>query len=195
MQTVDQRVLAALGRHPSVRSVALAGSRADGRATPRSDWDFVAHADDFEAVARDLPALCAPLDPIAQQWDRLSSHPCWMLMLHGPTKVDVIFPDEPHRPEPPWQPTRENLSAIDVHFWDWVLWLGGKEGSGKRDLVAAELPKLFEHLLAPLGIRHVPGSIAEAVAAYRTGRAEAERRLGVEVSLELEHEVVPALGV
>ena len=89
-------VLAAIGPHEAVRTIELAGSRAEGRATAFSDWDFVVATDDFPALARDLPDLCAPLAPLALQWDPLSPHQCWMLMLPGPTKVDLIFPDEPH---------------------------------------------------------------------------------------------------
>jgi hypothetical protein len=184
--SIDRQVTSAIGRHPAVRSVSLAGSRAEGRATEFSDWDFVVTTDDFPALAGDLPRLCAALAPIAVQWDRLSPHQCWMLMLPGPTKVDLIFPDEPHELEPPWAPARENLAAIDRHFWDWALWLRSKEEAGKRDVVAAELEKLFRHLLGPLGVPARPDSAAEAVAAYRDARAAAERRFGSEVPRELE---------
>ena len=179
-------VLAAIGPHEAVRTIELAGSRAEGRATAFSDWDFVVATDDFPALARDLPDLCAPLAPLALQWDPLSPHQCWMLMLPGPTKVDLIFPDEPHELEPPWQSSRDNLAAIDRHFWDWALWLRSKEESGKRDLVVAELEKLFQHLLDPLGATTSPGSVAEAVSAYRDARATAERRFAYEVPRELE---------
>jgi hypothetical protein len=184
--SLERQVISAIGRHPGVRSITLAGSRAEGRATGFSDWDFVVTADDFPAVAADLPELCAPLAPIAQQWDRLSPHQCWMLMLPGPTKVDAIFPDEPHELEPPWQPSRKNLAAIDRHFWDWALWLRSKEASGKVDLVAAELEKLLHHLLEPLGATAAPGSAAEAVAVYRDARTRAERAFSCEVPRALE---------
>lgn len=191
--SLDRQIVSAIAAHPAVRSVTLAGSRAEGRETRFSDWDFVVVADDFPAVARDLPGLCAPLAPLAMQWDRLSPHHCWMLMLPGPTKVDLIFPDEPHKLEPPWEPTRENLAAIDRHFWDWVLWLRSKEAAGKRDVVAAELEKLFEHLLRPLGVTSRPDSVADAVAAYREARAAAERRFAYQVPGELESTVAEFL--
>jgi hypothetical protein len=184
--SLDRQVVSAIGRHPGVRSVSLAGSRAEGRATRFSDWDFVVAVDDFQAVAVDLLELSAPLSPIAAQWDRLSPHQCWMLMLAGPTKVDVIFPDEPHELEPPWKPSRENLTAIDRHFRDWALWLRSKEASRKADLVATELAKLFHHLLEPLGATAAPESVAGAVAAYRDARTTAERRFSCEVPRELE---------
>jgi hypothetical protein len=191
--SLERQVISAIGRHPAVRSIALAGSRAEGRATRFSDWDFVAAVDDFPAVAADLPELSAPLDPIAEQWDRLSPHPCWMLMLAGPIKVDVILPDEPHELAPPWDPARENLAAIDRHFWDWALWLRSKEASGKADLVATELEKLFHYLLGPLGTPATPASVADAVAAYRDARATAERRYCCEVPRELEDAVADAV--
>ena len=188
-------MIAALRRHPSVRSVQLVGSRAEGRATARSDWDFLISTDDFGAVAACLPALCAPLDAIAQQWDRLSSCYCWMLMLRGPTKIDLIFGNQLHQPEPPWEPARDNLGAIDCHFWDWMLWLVGKEEAGNEDLVASELEKLFHHLLGPLGIRETPASISAAVAAYRDSRAQAETRFGCRVPRDLETEIAPVLNL
>ena len=110
------------------------GSRATGRAGPDSDWDFRVATRDFATVAAALPSLLAPLEPLAQQWDRLSDEQCWMLILRGPVKVDLIFPEEPHVHEPSWVPSAENLGAIDAHLWDWLLWLRGKERSAKEEL-------------------------------------------------------------
>jgi hypothetical protein len=159
-----------------------------------SDWDFLVETDDFGAVAADLPSLCVPLRPIGQQWDRLGSYNCWMLMLRGPTKVDLIFADEPHQDEPPWRPAAENLSAIDLHFWDW-LWLRSKEAAGKDEIVASELEKLFEHILSPLGVAEPPLTLPSAVAAYRQARAQNERLFDVRVPRRLEREVAPSLGL
>jgi hypothetical protein len=182
--TLAERVTAAVSPHPAVRSIRLAGSRADGRATDLSDWDFLVEAGDFEAVAAALPRLVAPLDPLVQQWDRLSNEWCYMLILSGPVKVDLIFPSEPHEHEPPWQPSPDNLAAIDAHFWDWTLWLRSKEAAGKTEQVESELVKLFDHLLAPLGADRAPSSVAEAVQSYRALRSR---------PTELEQEVAPAL--
>jgi hypothetical protein len=193
MRRLDDRVISTVQRHPSVRSVRLVGSRAEGRASPQSDWDYLVVTDDFGTLADDLSNLCAPLDPLAQQWDRLSSHYVWMLMLRGPVKIDLIFPDEPHEPEPPWTPTEENLAAIDRHFWDWTLWLDSKHPVGGHDLVASELDKLFAHILAPLGVERRPASIIEAVAEYERARARAEEPFGCRVPRELEAEVIPVL--
>jgi hypothetical protein len=147
-----------------VRSIELVGSRATGEARPESDWDFRVEARDFDAVAAALPALLAPLEPLAQQ-------------------------EEPHVREPPWVPSAENLGAIDAHLWDWLLWLRSKGD----DLVAAELEKLFVHLLRPLGVERVPTSVADAVELYRPARDAAAARLGCVVPLALEAEVARAL--
>jgi predicted nucleotidyltransferase len=187
------RVIALVARHPEVRSIELAGSRATGQARPESDWDFLVEAQDFDAVAAALPELLAPLEPLAAQWDRLSDEQCWMLILRGPVKVDLIFPEEPHVHEPRWVPSADNLEAIDAHLWDWLLWLRPKEASGKRELVAAELEKLCVHLLRPLGVERVPSSVAEAVELYRPARDAAAARLGCVIPRALEAEVARAL--
>jgi hypothetical protein len=176
-----------------VRRIELVGSRAEGRARPWSDWDFRVEAFDFAAVAEALPGLLAPLEPLVQQWDRLSREWCWMLITRDPTKVDLIFPEEPHVEEPPWEPDAGNLDAIDDHFWDWMLWLKGKEAGGKHEVVSAELEKLFVNLLGPLGAEKPPSSIAEAIASYRAVRNAAERRFGRTVRRDVEAAVAPVL--
>jgi predicted nucleotidyltransferase len=183
------RVPALVARHPEVRGIRLAGSRATGHARPDSDWDFLVEARDFGAVAAALPELVAPLEPLAAQWDRLSEEQCWMLILRGPVKVDLIFPEEPHIHERPWVPSAENLAAIDAHLWDWLLWLRSKPD----ELVATELEKLFVHLLRPLGVERVPSSVADAVELYRPARDTAAERFGCVVSPALEAEVARAL--
>jgi hypothetical protein len=191
MELPDQ-IIASVAHHPAIRSIRLVGSRAEGSATEFSDWDFRVEANDFAAAAEALPHLLAPLHPLVQQWDRLSPEWCWMLIVPGPAKIDLIFPDEPHRSEPPRRPSRENLDAIEAHFWDWMLWLRGKGARGKVELIASELEKLFDHLLAPLGVGHRPSSIAEAIALYRQARRHAEKRYGVAVRRDLEKAAGPA---
>jgi hypothetical protein len=186
-------VRAALLQHPHVRDVELVGSRATGSSTPLSDWDFAVTTDRFDAVARELPSLVAGLEPLAQQWDRISDYPCYMLMLSGPVKVDLIFPEEPYESLPPWTVTVETLDGIDRHFWDWILWLASKREKGQDDLVRRELLKMSEHLLRPLGVDRVPGSIEDALDSYRFARDQREREFGLEVSRRLEGEVLPAL--
>ena len=184
-------VRAALERHPHVLGVELVGSRAGGTPVPLSDWDFVIRADDRDAVARDLPALVTELDPLAAQWDRLGppEYSCYMLMLPGPAKVDLIV-HVPHQLEPPWEVTPDTLEGIDRHFWDWILWMASKRQRGQTGLVAEQLELLSEHLLRPLGVADVPGSIEDAIAAYRTARDRQESELGVTVPRTLEREVL-----
>jgi hypothetical protein len=117
-----------------------------------------------------------------------------MLILRGPTKVDLIFAGEPHVHEGPWVPGRENLGALDAHLWGWMLWLRSKEAFGKRDLVAAELRKLSAHLLRPLEVDRAPSSVAGAVELYRPARDDAARRFACAVPPALEAEVAPALA-
>jgi len=186
-------VSAALLPHGHIRGVELVGSRANGSSTPLSDWDFVVATDRFDAVARELPSLVAGLEPLSQQWDRISEYPCFMLMLSGPAKVDLIFPGEPYESLPPWTVTAETLGGIDRHFWDWILWLASKREKGQDELVRRELATMNEHLLRPLGVDRVPASIEDALEDYRFARDERELELEVEVSRRLEHEVLPAL--
>jgi hypothetical protein len=188
------RIIELVAAHPEVRSIRFVGSRAEGRATALSDWDFLVDARDFASVGEALPRLLQPLEPLAQQWDRLSREQCWMLILAGPTKVDLIFPDEPHSDEPPWEPAADNLDAIDAHFWDWILWLNAKEAGRKAQRVDDELEKMFDHLLGPLGAERRPTSVAEGVDAYRRARDRVEKRFGINVDRALETAVAPAVG-
>jgi pimeloyl-ACP methyl ester carboxylesterase len=188
------RVPELLGKHPSVRRVELAGSRAAGTETPLSDWDFAVETSDFEELAGALPRLVEPLEPITQQWDPLGDHPTYMLILRGPTKLDLIFPGEPMRERPRWQVSADTLAAVDAHFWDWILWLAAKRAGGRGELVDGQLAKLHDFLLGPLGVERAPATIDEAVAAYVSASAEAERRLGVAVPRALREEVLPALS-
>jgi hypothetical protein len=187
-------VRAALLRHPHVRAAELVGSRATGSPTRLSDWDFEVETDDFGAVARVLPEVVSALEPLAQQWDRISEYPCYMLMLRGAVKVDLIFPGEPYESLPPWTVSSETLEGIDRHFWDWILWLASKREKGQDEVVRRELAKMSVHLLRPLGVDRVPGSIESALESYRSARDEREREFGVEVSRRLEHEVLHALS-
>ncbi len=194
MDDIPSSVEAALVGHPHVRGVELVGSRATGSASRLSDWDFVVVTDDFDAVARALPEMVAGLEPIAQQWDRISAYPCYMLMVAGPVKVDLIFPDEPFESLPPWTVEAETLDGIDQHFWDWILWLASKREKGEDELVRRELVKMQDHLLGPLGVEPAPGSIEGALAAYRSARDEREHGLGIRVSRRREQEVLRVLS-
>ena len=191
---LGRRVRATVGVHPAVRGVQLVGSRAHRRETPLSDWDFLVETDDFRAVRDALPALVAPLEPIVEQWDRLSEEASYyMLLLPGGIKVDLVF-DVPPVLEPPWEVRAETLHGIDAHFWDWILWLGGKQLGGNDDVVRFSLDRLmYEHLLEPLGVERPPATVADAVDAYRAARDERERELGVQVPRAAEEAVLPRL--
>lgn len=176
--------------HPTVDAVELVGSRAEGRATALSDWDFLVRTDDADGVAAALPALLEPLEPLAAQWDRLSEEATYyMLVLRDGVKVDVVI-DRPPVVEPPWEVRAGTLAGIDAHFWDWILWLGGKQLGGRDELVRSHLGGLmWEHLLRPVGVREPPPDIGAAVERYLEARAGRERELRVAVPRELSEAV------
>jgi predicted nucleotidyltransferase len=184
-----QRAIEALERHPAVQRVRLVGSRAAGTATDASDWDFAVDTDDFPAIARDIESVFATAPTLAQQWDRLSDTQCWMVILPGPVKVDCIF-REPHVDEPAWRPDAGNLVAIDRHFWDWALWLNSKQVKLRSELVTAELRKMFDHILGPMGVGAIPESLDTAVADYLVARDAREREFAVAVPHDLERAVL-----
>lgn len=151
--------------------------------------------DDFDGLAQELPALVEPLDPLVRQWDRLSDSACYMLLLTGPTKVDLIFDGVAHTPASEWVVSEDTLPRIDDHFWDWTLWLVSKADAGKTPLVAGELRKMHEHLLCPLGVSDPPTSLGEAVEGYVRARADWELRVSVRVDRRVEQQVRKMLAV
>jgi hypothetical protein len=175
--------------HPAVRHVELAGSRSRGTAEELSDWDFAVTTSDFAAVARDLPALIAPLRPLGQQWEPLGHFPVYQVLLAGPTKIEYLFLDRSQHAMPALEPGPETLDAINAHFWDWIWWIATKASIGQNELVAEHLAQLFEHLLAPIGVTDRPADIATAIHAFASRRDELERDHGVTVSRALEEEV------
>jgi hypothetical protein len=189
---VPAQVTAALAPHPAVVRVELVGSRARGEATALSDWDFRIDTKNAGLLVRDLPALVVPLEPLAAQWDRLTERATYMLVLPGAIKID-LFPGDERRPlEPPWAPGPANLIAVDAHFWDWTLWLGGKVLAEKADVIAEELPKMQHHLLGPLGVPEPPTTVEQAVRAYHVARDRLERTWGISVPRRLGDEVAAA---
>jgi hypothetical protein len=186
-------VEALLRDHPAVRDVRLGGSRGRGDAHELSDWDWEVYTDDYATLARDLPELLAPLEPISAFWDPYSEIGCYMLMLPGPTKVDVLFPDEPREWDGPWRPSAASLPRIDMHFWDWILWTEQKRRGGKDDVVAKSLADMYRLLLAPLGVHRQPASVTEALDAYLEARMRLEEIYGVKVPRDLQREVEPLL--
>ena len=181
--------ISAVARHPAVKRVELAGSRSRGTHQKLSDWDFAIETSNFGSVARDLPTLVEPLEPLAAQWEPLGHFPVYMLLLPGPTKIEYLFLDHIQEARPPVKPSPETLPAIDAHFWDWIWWLATKASIGRNDLVRHHLPKLYRQLLKPMGTDTVPDSIEAAIRDFLVRRGGFERRYGLEVSRALEAEV------
>ena len=190
---VPARVTEVLAPSPQVVRVDLVGSRARGEETALSDWDFRIDTTNGAALARELPTLVEPLEPLAAQWDRLGERATYMLMLPGAVKVDLFPGDELRAIQPPWEPTPSNLVAIDAHFWDWALWLGGKVLAEKSGVVSEELGKLHRNLLGPLGVTSPPATVEQAVAEYRGARDRLERRWEMSVPRRMGDEVALAL--
>lgn len=190
---VPARVTEVLAPSPRVVLVALVGSRARGEKTALSDWDFRIETRNGAALARELPTLVAPLEPLTAPWDRLTERATYMLMLPGAVKVDLFPGDERRAVQPPWEPSASNLVAVDAHFWDWALWLGGKVLAQKSGVVAEELRKLYRNLLGPLGVTTPPATVEEAVAEYRVARDRLERRWKTSVPRRSGDEVSGAL--
>lgn len=179
-------------RDPTITSVQLVGSRERGDANALSDWDFVIETDDAGHLRENISHLVASLNPLVGQWDRLGPVWCYMLILKGGVKVDIIVEGTTQVDEFPWKVSAENLPAIDDHFWDWTLWLGSKSLKDDSDMVTKELTKMFDHLLEPLGVRQVPESIGESISAYTAARDHHSDELGVTIELNLQSEVIEA---
>jgi hypothetical protein len=131
---------------------------------------------------------------LAEQWDPYSTYPCYMLILPGPTKIDLLFPNEHQEWSPPWVASPETLEEIDRHFWDWILWLEQKRRGGDVEVLAKGLGDMHELLLLPMGVVDEPGTVSEAVDAFLKARAEMEQNFGVTVPRDLEHEVRPTVS-
>jgi len=161
------------------------GSRSRGTHTEHSDWDFAVQTDDFDALARDLPALVETLDPLAAQWEPLGDFPVYMVLVPGPIKIEYLFLHRSQAARPPVTPGADTLVAIDAHFWDWVWWLATKASVGRSDLVAGHMPQLHAYILGPIGADAVPADLGAAIAEYLSCRAELERRFHVKVPRRL----------
>ena len=194
---MDDRVAAvkaALEAHPAVRSVELVGSRATGRTHALSDWDLSVQADDFQRILGDLPGLVEPIRPLHTFWDPYGRHYAYMVLLPGPTKLDICFFDQPHEYEPPYEPSAETLQTMDSHFWDWILWTEQKRLCGDATQMRESLELMYTHLLAPMGVDDDPISVRDAVNAYLGARDRLEGELHVRIDRTLENEVRPVLS-
>jgi hypothetical protein len=194
---VDDWVAVATGLlagHPAVNSVEFAGSRSRGTHEELSDWDFAVETSDFDALARDMPALVAPLDPLGQQWEPMGHFPVYQVFLRGPTKIEYLFLEQSQDSMPPLEPSRDTLAAINTHFWDWIWWLTTKASIGRSDLVAEHMAQLHTQLLRPMGISAEPDSIGSAVEAFVARRNALEEEFGITVDRALENEVRQGIG-
>lgn len=185
-------VAEAVRAHPAVSDVTLIGSRARGTPNPYSDWDYDVATDDFGAVAQALPALVEPLQPLCSLWDPLAGHGCYMTILSGPTKIDLLF-DAPAQVRPPYDVSAANLADVDAHFWDWSLWLTSKIAGGKDDVVEAELVKMSGYILEPMGVAATPSDLVAAVDSYLAARDRLEVDFDVRVGRRLASEVEPVV--
>ena len=161
-------------------------------ATELSDWDIYLEGDP-EGMLEQIHRLVASFRPLAAFWEPLATEAGYMVVLDGPTKVDIFPLGATRRIQPPWALRADTMASIDGRFWDWTLWLGGKALRGQRQLVSDELAKMHEFLLAPLGVVSAPASLDEAVASYLRARAQAMDALGVVVPQELGRQVSEAL--
>jgi hypothetical protein len=173
--------------------VEFAGSRSRGTHDELSDWDFAVETSDFGAVARDMPRLVAPLEPLGQQWEPLGHFPAYQVLTRGPIKDRVSVLETRCRTRcRRVQPSPETLGAINTHFWDWIWWLITNASAGRDDLVAAHMPQLYAPLLRPMGIAVPPDSNDAAIAAFVGRRDALEREYGMSLPRALETEVLDA---
>ena len=186
-------VASLLAPHPAVERVWLTGSRAGGEPHALSDWDWAVIANDFGAVARDLPRLLEPLEPVSALWDPYSDIECYMLILRGATKVDVLFPDVRREWDGPWRPSAKTLPQIDAHFWDWILWTEQKRSGGNDEVVEKSLSDMHRLLLEPMGVLRAPETVPRALDAYLEARTRLEEIYGVKVARELQREAEPVV--
>jgi hypothetical protein len=187
------KVGALLEEHPHVSDARLIGSRARGQAHDFSDWDFDVGTDDFAAVRPDLPVLVAPLLPVAQQWDPFADHACYMLLLPGVVKVDLLFLDQARDVAPAYEPSPDTLAAMDTHFWDWIIWIEQKRTRGGAQPARELLHHMYALMLEPMGVPTAPTTVAQAITEYTTARDQLERQFGTTVPRVLEHEVRPVV--
>jgi predicted nucleotidyltransferase len=188
------RLVDLIARIPAIQGLALVGSRADDDPTPLSDWDLEVTTNDFQGAAVGIIEVAAALHPLAVFFDPLGTRPNLTVVLDGPTKVDLIFPDVPFEAASPWEATGDTMTKIDWHFWDWTLWLAAKRLRGLDDIVDFSLEDQFAFVLEPMGVTQQPKSIEEAMDAYEEARGKKAAELGVEVDPTFGHQVRRALA-
>ncbi|MCK9518198.1 MAG: hypothetical protein M0R74_04080 [Dehalococcoidia bacterium] len=159
-----------VGKLPGIQRVTAVGSRTNGTANELSDWDYAVDTVDFAATREALTELAREWHPLAAQWDPFPTDGTFMVLLPNAVKVDFIFGAHPAVTRDAWDPGRDDAQAIEVHFWDWLLWLGSKTLKGDEELVRRELDKMYVLLLRPLGASAAPRTLDEAVAEFSRWR-------------------------
>jgi hypothetical protein len=192
MRDVEETVSAALSAHPAVARVEFCGSRSRDEHNELSDWDFCIETRNFAALAADLPRIVSQFKPLGALWEPYAKHKCYMFILPGPTKVDLVF-NEPQTHAGPYTVRSDNLRLIDMHFWDWITWLMSKWKAGNNELLKSHFGLMFSHMLGPLGVQVEPDSLSDAVMSYLLVRDGREAEFGLRLPRELGDEVCRAL--
>lgn len=188
----ERTIIEALSGHFSITDVHLTGSRASQQNTEFSDWDFAVSTSNFEYTATNIQTVVKKLLPLGTFWDPLGSTKCFVAILSGPKKVDFIF-EEPQEEKQPYVISRQNLAQIDLHFWDWTIWLVSKEKHADKELVASELHKMYDFILSPMGVSDEPEDIASAVRSFLDALKNAEEEFKIRIDSKLKEECLTYL--
>jgi hypothetical protein len=146
----------------------------------------------FEDAAVGIIRAAAQLDPapLAVFFDPLGTRPNLTVLLDGPVKVDLIFPEVPFEPAEPWEVSADTLPKVDAHFWDWILWLAAKQARGLIDVVEFSLEDVHRFILVPMGdAAGPPTTLDDAIERYEALRTQQVAALGVDLDPTLGHQV------
>ncbi len=146
------RVSAILARQAPTFRLEIVGSVARGEAQhPYSDLDLLVVTPEHEGPVmrddmRELASASGNLltffvDPFCYRGTICSIY-------RGPLKVDWFVAEEVSgRRHPIWSGRHPPPSDPEGHPWDWIWWLWGKVRTGRLDLTAKELSKLWQFLV------------------------------------------------
>jgi predicted nucleotidyltransferase len=142
MEPLAELAISAVQSHASVIDVEFAGSRSRRTHDELSDWDFAVRTSDFDAIARDLPSLVEPLDPLGAHWEPLGHFPVYALTLSGPTVVEYLFLKHSQSARTPVVPSKDSLLDINAHFWALEQEYGVELSRALEDEVCAGIRRL-----------------------------------------------------
>lgn len=145
-------VRAALREVAPTAKLEIVGSVARGEAIPPySDLDLMLVAPEGEGQAlRDrVPDLAERLGGLLTIFvDPFSSQGCFCSVYSGVFKVDWFVEEEGrYGRQLVWTGRQPPATDDTGHPWDWIWWLWGKVRTGKLDLAAEELSKLWQFLV------------------------------------------------